>query len=218
VGSQQYGEQVVLRCIQPRSAICVIYFAKSRQTGGLFAEVQMEMSALDPQQHAAFLRLFTETEGALRVFVRSLLPTAQDAAEVLQEVAVVLWEKFDRFDGERSFRAWAFGIARYQALMFLRKARTDRHVFDDALAERMADAAEAHAAVHDVQRDALERCLRRLQPGQRALVMEAYAPGVRIDQMATLRGQSPMSLYKALHRIRLLLMDCVRGEFEKETL
>ncbi len=174
------------------------------------------MSATDQQRHAAFLRLFTEAEGALRVFVRSLLPTAQDAAEVLQEVAVVLWEKFDRFDAERSFRAWAFGIARYQALMFLRRARMDRHVFDDALAERVADAAEGRAGLHEVQREALERCLRRLQPAQRALVMEAYAPGVRIDQMADARGQSAMSLYKALHRIRLILMECVGGEMKKE--
>jgi hypothetical protein len=46
--------------------------------------------------------------------------------------------------------------------------------------------------------------------------MEAYAPGVRIDQMADARGQSPMSLYKALHRIRLNLMSCVSGEMKKE--
>jgi RNA polymerase sigma-70 factor (ECF subfamily) len=182
------------------------------------AEEFVDMRGPDSDRHAVFLRLFTETEGALRVFVRSLLPTHQDAAEVLQEVAVVLWEKFDRFDPDRSFRAWAFGIARYQALMFLRKVRLDRHIFDDVLVERLAESALERAGIHDRQREALERCLRRLQSGQRALVMDAYAPGVRIDQLAEERGQTAMSLYKALHRIRSLLMDCVRGEMGKEAI
>lgn len=43
------------------------------------------------QRQSLFLRLFTESEGTLRVFVRSLLPRPQDAADVMQEVAVVLW-------------------------------------------------------------------------------------------------------------------------------
>lgn len=175
------------------------------------------MSSSEAQRHAVFLRLFTGSEGSLRVFVRSLLPTAQDAAEVMQEVALVLWERFEHFDQSRSFRAWAFGIARYQALMFLRRARSDRHVFDDALAERIADAAQEFSGRHDLQREALEACLRRLKPPQRDLVLEAYAQGARIDHVAERRGQTAMALYKTLHRIRILLLACIRGELRKET-
>ena len=42
-------------------------------------------------------------------FVRSLVPRREDAAEVMQEAAVVLWEKFDEFDSSRDFRKWACG-------------------------------------------------------------------------------------------------------------
>jgi RNA polymerase sigma-70 factor (ECF subfamily) len=133
----------------------------------------------------------------------------------MQEVAVVLWERFDTYDETRSFRAWAFGVARYQALMFLRRARSDRHVFDDTLAQRVADAAVEHAQHHDAQREALDACLRRLDPGQRDLILEAYAPGIRIDHLAQKRGQTAMALYKTLHRIRMLLIACIRGHYTR---
>jgi len=78
------------------------------------------MSDLNDQHHDQFLRLFAEHEPALRTFVRSLLPSLADASEVMQEVAVVLWQKFAEFDATRDFRKWAFGVARYEALAHLR--------------------------------------------------------------------------------------------------
>ncbi len=149
------------------------------------------------------------------MFVRSMLPTAQDAAEVMQDVAVVLWERFERYDESRDFRAWAFGVARFQALMYLRKARNDRHVFEESLAERLATVAQEASSVHERQREALQRCLRKLTPNQRELVLEAYSPGARIDKLAEQRGQTAMSLYKMLHRIRMLLFGCVNEILER---
>ena len=169
-----------------------------------------DMFESPPHRQSLFLRLFTEVEGPLRVFVRSLLPSPQDAADVMQEVAVVLWERFDTYDQTRSFRAWAFGVARFQALMFLRRARADRHVFDDELAHQIADTAMEYARQHDEQREVLDACLRRLEPGQRDLVLEAYAPGMRIDHLAQRRGRTAMALYKTLHRIRMILIACIR--------
>ena len=46
-------------------------------------------------KHVRFLQLFTEHEGALRVFLRALLPSREAAAEAFQETSIVLWEKFD---------------------------------------------------------------------------------------------------------------------------
>ena len=45
---------------------------------------------------------------------------------------------------------------------------------------------------------------------QRELVLAAYAKGTRIDELAAQRGQTAMSLYKLLHRIRQALLECVR--------
>lgn len=168
------------------------------------------MTELSETQRQEFLRLFTEHEPALRSFVGSLALPAADASDVLQQVSVVLWRKFGEFDPARDFRKWAFGVARYETLTFRRDRARDRHVFDPELVDRLADEAAAAAPRHDAQREALETCLQKLPEAQRALVLASYAPGVRIDELAARRGQTPMSLYKQLQRLRQTLLECMQ--------
>ncbi len=176
------------------------------------------MSDSNDQHYARFLRLFAEHEPALRTFVRALVPSLRDASDVMQDVAVVLWQKFAEFDATRDFRKWAFGVARYEVLAFLRDRGRDRHVFDDGLVNKLADEAAAGAPRHDRQREALETCLQKLTEPQRTLVLAAYAKGTRMDEMAAQRGQTAMALYKILHRIRQALLECVRRAIAREDL
>ena len=48
------------------------------------------MTPAENERHDLFLRLYVEHEEALNSFVRTLVPTREDAREVMQEVAVVL--------------------------------------------------------------------------------------------------------------------------------
>jgi len=157
-------------------------------------------------KHGRFLGLYVEHEQALRGFVRSLVPTLEDAREVMQETAAVLWRKFDE---TVDFRPWAFGVAKFEALAFMRDRARDRHVFgDEVLALLEAEALEA-VELSGQEEKALEQCLEKLTPPQRTLVVTAYAPGVRIDELARVSGRTAMSLYKSLHRLRMTLADCV---------
>ncbi len=176
------------------------------------------MTDLNDHHHDQFLRLFAEHDQALRTFVRSLLPSMGDVSEVMQEVAVVLWQKFAEYDSTRDFRKWAFGVARFEALGFLRDKARDRHVFSDELVGKIADEAAAAMPRHEAQREALETCLQKLPETQRALVLAAYSKGARMDELAAQRGQTAMSLYKLLHRIRQALLECVRRTIAKEEL
>ena len=150
--------------------------------------------------------------------MRSLLPSLSDVSEVMQNLAVVLWQKFAEFDATRDFRNWAYGVARYEALAYLREKMRDRHVFNDELVNRLADEATAAERRHELQREALEVCLQKLPGHQRELVLAAYAKGTRIDELATRRGQTAMALYKLLHRIRQILLECVHRTIAREEL
>jgi RNA polymerase sigma-70 factor (ECF subfamily) len=165
------------------------------------------------ERHAQFLRHYAESEVALHTFVRSLVPTRQMASEVMQDVILVLWEKFD---AAADFQGWAFCVAKNVALRHLRRQSRDRHVFDDELVNQLADDAVALVPVHDGHREALERCLDKLPAAQRELVLTAYTKGTRMDELATRRGQTPMALYKLLHRIRQALLECVERTLAKE--
>lgn len=176
------------------------------------------MTAAENARHDQFLRLYVEHEEALNGFARTLVPTREDAREVMQEVAVVLWQKFDDLDDAANFRPWAFAVARFKALAWLRDQKRDRLVFDDDVLALLADEVTEHADAYAAERRALEACVEKLSPAQRRLLEAAYAPGARIDALAEAAGRSPMSFYKALHRIRLTLMDCTRRMLTKEAL
>jgi RNA polymerase sigma-70 factor (ECF subfamily) len=175
------------------------------------------MPHLENQLEDRFRFLLAEHQPALSTFVRALLPSSHDAAEVTQQVAVVLWQKFAEFDATRDFRKWAFGVARYEVLAFLRDRGRDRHVFNVDLVNTLADEADAAGPRHELQRAALETCLEKLPEARRELVLAAYAKGVRIDELAARRGQTPMSVYKALHRIRKALLECVGHTLVRES-
>ncbi len=176
------------------------------------------MTSDEQQRHDRFLRLFLEHEEALRSFVRALVREREEAREVMQEVAAILWRKFDTLESPEDFRRWAFGIARFEALAAARDRARDRHVFSDALLTQLALEAEQAADALDAEREALHRCMEKLPESQRALVAAAYERGTRIDALATRLGRTAMSLYKTLHRIRLALADCTRRELSREGL
>ena len=174
------------------------------------AECSCEMTAPDRDKHDHFLRLYVENEEALRGFVRSLVPTLEDAREVMQETAALLWRKFDELDSQDNFRRWAFGVARLEALTFRRDQARDRHVFSEDLMRLLEAEAEEAAGQSDHEERALERCLQKLPQAQRTLIETVYVGGARIDEMARDSGRTPMALYKLLHRVRMALADCVR--------
>lgn len=176
------------------------------------------MSSTHQHQDDQFLRLYSEHEPSLHGFVRSLVPTRDDAREVMQEVAVALWRKFGDLASATEFRPWAFGVARMEVMAWRRDRGRDRHLFgDDALAI-LAEQSEQMSHQLDAQHEALEECLGKLPADQNKLVRAAYAPGVRIDQLATHQGRSAMALYKTLHRIRLALVECTRAVLAREGL
>ena len=167
----------------------------------------------DPAFNETFLRLYAQHEGALHAFVRALLPSRQEAAEVMQEVIVALWQGFE---SAREFRPWAFGVARNVVRMHLRRRQRDRHVFDDELVARLADLAEERGEEQRAEQAALEGCLQKLPLVQRELVLRAYTRGARMDELAGRRGQTPMALYKLLQRIRQALLECIERTVARE--
>jgi RNA polymerase sigma-70 factor (ECF subfamily) len=176
------------------------------------------MTDSDRTQHDRFLRLFMEHEESLRVFVRSLLFTHDEEREVMQEVAVVLWRKFDAGMDSPSFCRWAFGVARMEALAFRRDRARDRHTFGDDVFELLGRTILEQTDVLEGERRALGICLQKLPEDQRRLVQASYAPGVKMDELAARLGRTAMALYKTLHRIRLTLMDCTRRVLASEEL
>lgn len=170
----------------------------------------------DTERHHRFLRRFTAHEPAVRAHVRRLVPSRADADDVMQEVSVVLWDKFDTFEEGGDFRAWAFGVARFEVLAWLRDRGRDRLVLDEEAVARIAEEASADEPRLERQREALEQCMQKVPATQRGLLMLAYQEGASIQEVARQSGRSTAGFYQWLHRMRRLLLDCIRRSLFNE--
>ncbi len=174
------------------------------------------MNHPERKQHNQFLRLYVDNEESLRGYVRSLLPTLDDAREVMQNTAAILWKKFDQLDDPKNFRKWAFGVARFEVLSYRRDKARDRHIFSEELIVQLAGEAEkiSEQTIDEIR--ALKKCLNKLPEKQRALVSEAYSDQIKIIEIAKREGRSSMSVYKVLHRARMALADCMQNTLKTE--
>lgn len=170
----------------------------------------------DDLRHRQFLRAYTVHESAVRAFVRRLVPTRADADDVMQDVSLVLWEKYATFRDGADFRAWAFGVARFEVLAWTRDKRRDRLVLDDHVVQQIAEESLAAEPRLERQREALDGCLQKLDVPQRDLLLRAYAPESRIHELAPSSGRSVPGFYQWLHRMRRLLQDCIRKQLGLE--
>ena len=174
------------------------------------------MNHPEPEQHNQFLRLYVDNEESLRGYVRSLLPTLEDAREVMQNTAAILWKKFDQLDDPENFRRWAFGVARFEVLSYRRDKARDRHVFSEELLMQLASEAEKISEQTMDEIRASKICLNKLPEKKKALVSEAYSDQIKINEIAKREGRSAMSVYKVLHRARMALADCVQNTLQAE--
>lgn len=158
------------------------------------------------EPYRAFIRLFTRHEGAIRRFVRNLLPSWDDVDEVMQEVSLSAWNKFASFDLKGDFARWVAAIARYEVLSYRRGKARDRLVFDEDLIGLLAD--ECEREVHEVERSrrALDKCLAQLASEERNLLLRVHLAEQQIKPIAVEMGLTANALYKTLSR--LLFLRC----------
>jgi RNA polymerase sigma-70 factor (ECF subfamily) len=170
------------------------------------------MPDFQQHRHQQFLRAFLTHEAAVRAFVRRLVPSRADADDVLQEVAIVLWEKFDEFRDDGDFKAWACGVARFKVLAWLRDKGRDRLMLDTDVVELIAeDSLQAEPRLQR-RREALEACLEKVSPAERDLLARAYQPAAKIQEVAATSGRSVGGFYQWLYRMRQILLECVQRQ------
>lgn len=164
-----------------------------------------------------FVRALTRSQERLYAFIRTLLPNAEAAREVLQETNVVMLRKFDQLGDSQDFGAWACQIARFEVLAYLRDRARDRHLFDPVLVELLAAQAEEASRAADVRADALEECLKTLPVTQRELISARYREGASVKDLGRRLRQSAQTVATRLFRLRQILSDCVGRRLRIET-
>lgn len=164
----------------------------------------------DSKKVEEFLQLLGSNEARLRYFVLSLVPNWADAEEIMQEINIVLWRKFEQFEPNTSFFAWACQVARFKVRDYRRKKSRERVIFSDSLVDILASECVAVAEQVNECQAALTGCLGKLNPDQTNLIFLRYNEGASVSQIAASLGRSVEAIYKALGRTHQLLHDCIK--------
>ena len=82
--------------------------------------------------------------------------------------------------------------------------------------ELLADTRLKHDDLFEAQSRWLAECMRKLEESERRLVEQRYASERTLAELAAETGRTPNALYKAIQRIRRVLLDCVNDGLKSE--
>lgn len=161
-----------------------------------------------------FIRGLTSLQQSIYAYVCTQLVDRGAVDDVFQNANLALWRKFDAGEEIRDLRAFAYSVARYEVLGYLKTQQRERLRFDDELLGMVADESIEHAARFDTQRDVLADCLRELPEHSRRLIEQRYRADGSVKEIARQMGRSAAAVSQSLYRIRNLLTECIEAHRE----
>lgn len=166
-----------------------------------------------------FMSLVVRHERRVRAFVSTLLPLGKsgDVDDIIQEAFIVAWEKHAAFryaesSPDEEFTKWLCTIAKLKVLSHLRKYTAAKVgvPFDEGLVEELAAIQVEKSSYLEEQRDTLAQCLKKLTDKERHLLFLRYSKDEPISSVALQMNRSVDAAYKAMSKIRLRLLECVK--------
>jgi RNA polymerase sigma-70 factor (ECF subfamily) len=149
--------------------------------------------------------------GAVRLYVRSLMPGYEGAEDVAQEALLKAWEKREEYAAGTNFKAWVFQIARYLVMNQRRKVTRREFVpLDEELMDQIDHFwLRQEAMASQREHEALTQCLGGLKPEDRELLHARYATEASLETFAERTGARVGTLKARLFRLREALRRCL---------
>jgi RNA polymerase sigma-70 factor (ECF subfamily) len=169
------------------------------------------------ERNKRLMLLMTQHQRRIFSYIYTLVPDRHNAEDILQETSLVICEKFADFEPGTDFVAWACQIAYWEVRRARQKFARAKVVFDQDVVDAIAETAGTMVEEVTHRHEALAHCLRKLHPRDRELVLTRYEPGSGVEEAAQRSGRTLEAAYKALGRIRKLLLDCVTQRLEHAT-
>jgi len=204
--------RVQLVTLRPREAEWIGRFLETNREGASFTAMNFYSNDAGPSPVENVQTLFIQHESIIRAFILGLLPSLNDADDILQETFVTVSKKADSYEAGTNFVAWACAIARFKVLESYRMRTRVNALSAAALLALAADAPPAE--ITRSREAALVRCIEKLAPKSRELLWRRYARRENSDDMASGLGITSIAVRVALSKIRAFLRDCVTIEIQ----
>ncbi len=163
-----------------------------------------------------FMRLYQTNELKIYGFIRSLVPNWNEADDLAQNTTIVLWSKFDDFEIETNFVAWALKIARFEVKRYYKKRQKEKNRYSEITIDAIADKIIQTNIETSKRHEALHGCIDKLKEKERKLVNLRYEVDATTATVAKRLSRSVDTVYKALNIIHAKLLICIRRTLERE--
>jgi RNA polymerase sigma-70 factor (ECF subfamily) len=150
------------------------------------------------QTQARFRELLDRSHARWAGIARAYAETP-DRDDLVQEIALQVWQSLDRFTGQSSLDTWAYRVALNTALAWRRKAATRSKKLTRSTAN-VAELPGDRGSEGDVKR-VLDQFLAALSDGDRAVLL-LYLDGLSNAEAAEVVGVSEGAYRTRLHRVR----------------
>jgi RNA polymerase sigma-70 factor (ECF subfamily) len=155
----------------------------------------------------AFVRLLNRHETPLLYYLRRLVPNADDALDLHQEVWLDAFRGLKSLQIPEAFRGWLYRIAHHKAARFVRNGiREERAV--ESLVEAHIESLESDADIA-LDADALHKALQVLSPHHREILVLHYLRDLTTQEVAAILDCPPGTVKSRLYHARLELRNVI---------
>src|SRR6476620_9420243 len=174
----------------------------------------------------AFSDLVRRYEGKIFRLAQHVTQNREDAEDVLQETFLKAYEHLDQFQGNSKFYTWVVRIAVNQALMKLRRRKTDKSVSLDETIDTGEDTIVREIAAWDEDPEQrfsreelggiLDTAIQSLEPLYRSVFVLRDIEELSTEETAEALGLSVPAVKSRLLRARLQLREKLTRFFKRK--
>jgi len=174
----------------------------------------------------AFGELVKQYEGKIFRLAQHVTQNREDAEDVLQETFMKAYEHLDQFQGNSKFYTWIVRIAVNQALMKLRRRKTDRSVSLDEAIDTGEDTVVREIAAwgedpeqlfsREELSGILDSAIQSLEPPYRSVFVLRDIDELSTEETADVLGLSVPAVKSRLLRARLQLREKLTRFFKRK--
>ena len=174
----------------------------------------------------AFAELVNRYERKIYRLAKNITRNDEDAEDVLQDAFLKAYTHLDNFKGDSKFYTWIVRIAVNEALMRLRKRKTDRTVPLDEPVELGEETVQREIAVwednpeqqysQEEWRRILDEAVESLKPDFRTVFVLRDIEELSTEETAETLGISVPAVKSRLLRARLALRETLTRQFKRK--
>ncbi|MCB1985146.1 MAG: sigma-70 family RNA polymerase sigma factor [Burkholderiales bacterium] len=162
-------------------------------------DLEMLMQQALAGDKRAYAELLRETALFLRPFLKQKLSAENEVDDLLQEILLSIHKVRHTYDGLRPYKPWAYAIAKYRLLDYLRVHYADRLRSAIDMSE-LENALQDNVTEYRISYESISGEIRKL-PEKQALIMKMmHQEGYTAKEIAERIGMTENAVKVAAHR------------------